>query len=54
MSEEREKTKQTLLSFQTDMRVSTNAIFTQIQATTGFNIFVEKAVTEMFKELKYL
>ena len=39
MSEERDKTKQTLFSFQTGMRVATNNIFTQIQAKTGFKLF---------------
>ena len=36
------------------MRIATNAIFTQMQATTGFNIFGENSVAAMLKELKQL
>ena len=36
------------------MRVATNVMFTQMQATTGFKFFGEKAVAAMFKELKQL
>ena len=54
MSEDKEKNKQTFFSVKTGMRVATNVMFTQMQDTTGFKLFVEKAVTAMFKELKKL
>ena len=54
MLEERDKNKQTLFSFQKGMLVATNTIFTQMQATTGFNIFGYKTVAAILKELKHL
>ena len=54
MSEEREKAKQTLFSVQTGMTLATNAIFTQMQAMTSFNLFGDKVLAAMFKELKQL
>ena len=36
------------------MRMATNFVFTHMQDTTGFNLFGQKVVAEMFKELKQL
>ena len=54
MLEEREKTKQTIFSVKTGMVIATNAIFTQMQATTGCKIFGKKVVAAMFNKLKNL
>ena len=36
------------------MKYSVNVTFTQMQATRGFNLFGERAVSVMIKELKKL
>ena len=36
------------------MRIATNAIFTQMQATNGFKLFGDNSVAAMLKELKQL
>ena len=54
MIEDKEKNNQNIFSVETCLRVATSVMFTQMQAATGFNLFGEKAVAEMFKELKQL
>ena len=54
ISEKKEELKQTLFSVQTGMAIATKCLFTQMQATTGFKLFGEKAIAAMFKELKQL
>ena len=54
MSEERVKDKTILFSVETGMKMATKAIFTQMQATTGFKMYGEEAIAAMFKELKQL
>ena len=54
MSKEKEKDNKILFSFETGMKMATKAIFTQMQATTGFKIYGERAIAAMFKELKQL
>ena len=54
MREDKGKNNQTLYQVETGLRMATKVMFTQMQAATSFKLFGEKAVAEMFKELKQL
>ena len=54
MSEERVKDKTNLSSVETGMKMATKAIFMQMQDTTGFKMYGERAIAAIFKELKQL
>ena len=54
MSEEKGEYKRISFSVQQGMKMATKAIFKQMQAMTGFVFIGEKAIAEIFKELKQL
>ena len=55
MDEKKHETeKKNIFDVETSIKASVNVMFTQMQATRGFNLFGERAVAAMIKELKQL
>ena len=55
MEEKKHKTKKkNTFNVETSIKASVNVMFTQMQATRGINLFGERAVAAMIKELKQL